>query len=202
MSRIRNALTARDRLVWYLAMVVLVLGALLAHAHYRLTTVQTDFTMHVPPDVSQGATLKPDEPLPSSVYVYTLYIWKHLNEWLKNGTQDYKAAIEDYKCYVSPEFHGWLNRHYERERSSGALARTRTVSTKTFYTDDYVKAAGNGTWYIWLDLNLQERVAGEVVKDAVIRYPLYAYVDSRSCNKLGVAIGGFFADPERLSVKK
>ena len=32
-------------MVWYLVMVVVLLGALLAHAQYRLVTVQTDITM-------------------------------------------------------------------------------------------------------------------------------------------------------------
>lgn len=198
MSRIRNALTARDRLVWYLVMVIVLLGALLAHAQYRLATVQTDITMHVPPDVSKGATLKPNQPQASSMYLYTQHIWKQINEWLTSGTTDYKAAIEKYKCYVSPDFHGWLNRHYDRERSNGALSRTRSLRPHQFYTDDYVREAGNGTWYVWLDMNIKERVAGELVKDDVVRYPLYAYLDSRSCNEFGVSIGGFFADPERL----
>lgn len=198
MSRIRNALTARDRLIWYLAMIIMLLGALLAHSHYRLVNVQTDFKMHVPPDVSGGAVLSPDQPIPSSVYMYTQYIWKQLNEWLESGTTDYQAAIEQYKCYVSPDFHGWLNRHYDRERSSGALSRTRSLEPDQFYTDDYVREAGNGTWYVWLDMKIKERVAGELVKDDVVRYPLYAYLDTRSCNEFGVSIGGFFADPERL----
>jgi len=197
-SRIRNALTARDRLVWYLVMVVVLLGALLAHAQYRLVTVQTDITMHVPPDLSRGARLKPNRPEPSSVYLYTQHIWQQINEWLSSGTTDYRAAIDQYQCYVSPEFFGWLNRHYDRERSTGALARTRSLAPYQFYTDDYVRDAGNGTWYVWLDMTITERVAGEVVKDDVIRYPLYAYLDSRSCNQFGVAIGGFFADQERL----
>lgn len=159
--------------MWYLVMVVVLLGALLAHAQYRLVTVQTDITMHVPPDLSRGARLKPNRPEPSSVYLYTQHIWQQINEWLSSGTTDYRAAIDQYQCYVSPEFFGWLNRHYVRD-------------------------AGNGTWYVWLDMTITERVAGEVVKDDVIRYPLYAYLDSRSCNQFGVAIGGFFADQERL----
>src|SRR5690625_2240737 len=102
-SRIRNALTARDRLVWYLVMVVVLLGALLAHAQYRLVTVQTDITMHVPPDLSRGARLKPNRPEPSSVYLYTQHIWQQINEWLSSGTTDYRAAIDQYQCYVSPD---------------------------------------------------------------------------------------------------
>jgi len=197
-SRIRNALTARERLAWYLLMAAVLLAGLLVHAHWRLATVQTEFKMHVPPDLSQGATLEPDRPMKPNVYLYALYLWKNINEWPGSGVDDYKANIEKFKCYVSPDFYNWLNRHYERERASGALSRTRTLSAEGFFTPDYVEALGNNTWYVWLDMNLEERVAGEVVKDVVMRYPLYAYLDSRSCNEFGVSLGGFFNDPERL----
>src|SRR5690625_7251844 len=92
----------------------------------------------------------------------------------------------------------WLAEPPLRPRTLHRRARTRSLAPYQFYTDDYVRDAGNGTWYVWLDMTITERVAGEVVKDDVIRYPLYAYLDSRSCNQFGVAIGGFFAGYVRL----
>lgn len=198
MSRIRNALTARERLAWYLLMVIVLLMIGLMHAHWRLVTVQKDFKMHIPPDVSQGALLTPDMPGNASVYMYTHYIWRSLNTWRESGAKDYLPAIEAFACYVSPDFLKWLKADQTRELSAGNLARTRDMSAVHFYQDNYVKPAGNGTWYVWLDMSLEERVSGEIIKDATIRYPLYAYIDQRDCNLLGVSVGGFFSDPERL----
>lgn len=202
MSRIRNAITARERLAWYLLMVIVILVIALGHAHWQLATMQKKFTMHIPPDVSQGALLTPDMPGKPNVYMYVHYIWRALNTWKKDGVEDYKKAIDSYACYVSPDFLEWLQADYERERtgdlSDKKLVRTRDITAINFYTDDYVQALGNGTWYVWLDMVLEERVVGEIVKNPNIRYSLYAYLDKRDCNVLGVSIGGFFAESKRL----
>jgi integrating conjugative element protein (TIGR03746 family) len=200
MSRIRNALTARERLNWYLAIGLVFLGLLLVHAHYRLANVQQDFRMHVPPDLSEGAVLRPNMPEQANVYMYTLYIWKQINEWLESGLADYDSNVDEMKCYLSPDMYKWLKDDVKKRRTNGELSRTRSISPATFYTKEHVKSLGNGTWYVWLDLSLVERVVGEEVKNVVMRYPLYAYRDSRSCNEFGVSVGGFFNDPARIGV--
>lgn len=199
MSRIRNSLTAKERLAWYLLMVIVLLVALLAHAHYRLINVQTRFELYVPPIPSdKHSIMRPGEVPHSAVYLYSYTIWQQLNEWLTNGVDDYKKQITDLECYVSPDFFRWLNEDYMTRRQQNELRRKRHVSPIGIYTDEYVRLLANNTWYVWIDMALEERVAGEVVKTTKIRYPLYAYRDYRSCNVYGISLGGFFEEPSRI----
>lgn len=198
MSRIRNAITARERLAWYLLVIVIVLALVVVHAHWRLATVQKEFTMYVPPDLSSGAVIKPDMPDGANVYMYAHYVFKQINEWLDNGTTDYRKAIDAMRCYISPDFHRFLNDDYAMRRQTGELSRRRHVAPAGFYTSEHVKDLGNGTWYVWLDVKLEERVVGETVKDIHMRYPLFVYRDHRSCNALGLSLGGYFNEPTRI----
>ncbi len=168
------------------------------YSTYRMSVVVTELKLHLPPDVSQGATLQVGQlPLPTA-YTYTRYIWQNLNTWQKNGATEYESAIEAFSCYLSPEFQEDLRQTVIEKRSKGELNRTRQLSDAHLYTSEYVKKFSDTTFGVWLDQNLKETVRGQPVKEISMRYPLHLVADQRPCNVLGFSLGGFMASPSRL----
>ena len=56
----------------------------------------TQLTAHIPPDLSNGATIKIGgnaEVPPANVYAFGFYIWQQINNWPNDGVQDYGKQL-------------------------------------------------------------------------------------------------------------
>jgi len=59
------------------------------------------------------------------------------------------------------------------------------------------KPIGNNSFEIALTTKIHERIEGLPIKDIIVRYPLRVVPDTRRCNLMGMALDGFYAQPER-----
>lgn len=182
-------------------MVVLIMAAIIFVLVYIVQESRTNLTIHVPPDLSRGAILKPGELQKSNAYAFALLVWKGLNEWMTNGKEDYEAAIKRYQCLITPDFEQWLLNNKEQKARAGELDRTRFLSELNAYSDSFVSALGNNTFSVAAIMQLQERFNGMKIKDTSMSYSLRVVPDNRKCNEMGMALDGFMVDPTRAETE-
>ncbi|NMG30174.1 PFL_4703 family integrating conjugative element protein [Aromatoleum evansii] len=168
---------------------------------------QTDFTVHIPPDLSHGATVRaghtPAVP-PPNVYAFGYLIWQQVNRWAKDGSKDYVAQIYALQNYLTPSCREQLLKDVSTKAGDAELIqRTRALLEIPGYgyTANRVTAHGNGGWTVLLDAQILETSRGMPVKDTFIRYPLHVvrYDVDRERNPWGLALNCFAGRyPERI----
>lgn len=197
MGDARNALHSRDSHIWTLRMVLLLLTGLLFLQSMVIYTRQNELTVHVPPDLSKGATLKPGALQAANSYAFAIYVWRNLNDWGINGKDDYEKLINEYQCLVTPEFEQWLRKNLAHKKQEGELDRTRVLFEKNSYKPEFVSELASNVFSVTLLMKIQERVKSVVIKDVVMNYSLRVVPDARKCNVMGMALDGFIVDPTR-----
>jgi len=162
--------------------------------------------LHIPPDLRSGATLRRGEVPPANVYAFAYYVFQQLNRWPEEGSRDYGRRIFALSAYLTPAYREILELDLERRGRQGELlGRTRAVheAPSAAYSDARVALLGNGSWVVWLDVQIVEHVKGLRVKDTVVRYPLrvvHRDID-RERNPWGLALAGFAETPRRLGAE-
>ncbi|RTL26874.1 MAG: TIGR03746 family integrating conjugative element protein [Burkholderiales bacterium] len=167
-----------------------------------------DLDIHIPPDLSAGATIhagRREVPSPN-VYTFAFYIWQQLNRWSKNGQQDYGDQIYKLQAFFTPSCREQLIDDQKIRADQGELdQRTRTVTEipGLGYRDERVVSLADGSWAVMIDTQIQETSRGVPVKDAYIRYPLHIvrYDVDRERNPWQLALDCFRGRPERLDPK-
>lgn len=167
-----------------------------------------DLDLHIPPDLSKGATIKAGsgEVPPPNVYTFGFYIWQQLNRWSKNGQQDYGEQIFKLQAYFTPSCQEQLIADHKLRSEQGELdQRTRSVMEipGLGYVEDRVTVLADGSWTVLIDAQVQETSRGVPVKDAFIRYPLHIvrYDVDRERNPWKLAVDCYASRPERLDPK-
>lgn len=201
MGDARNALHSRDSHIWTLRIVLLLLIGLLLLQTAVIYTRQNDITVHVPPDLSNGAVLKPDELQGVSAYAFAMYVWRNLNDWGVSGSDDYKRLIDEYQCLITPEFESWLRKNEDQKRRQGELDRTRVLSDINLYKPEFVTELSKNVFSVALLVKIQERVKSVVIKDVAMSYSIRVIPDKRKCNPMGMALDGFMFDPTRAEAE-
>jgi integrating conjugative element protein (TIGR03746 family) len=193
----RNALHSRDSHIWSLRIALLLLIGLLILQSMVIYKRQNEITVHVPPDLSKGATLKPGQLQAANAYAFGNYVWRNLNDWSESGKKDYKRLIEEYQCLVTPEFKRWLELNEAQKRRQGELDRTRVLSEINPYKPEFVSELGSNVFSVALVMKIQERVGSVIIKDVGMSYSLRVVPDYRKCNVMGMSLDGFMIDPTR-----
>jgi integrating conjugative element protein (TIGR03746 family) len=166
---------------------------------------QEKIEVHLPPQIpADGLTLQAGQYPPASVYSFAYYIWQSINNWPKNGTDDYKQAIQQFSPFLTPTFKAFLIRDYNNRYNQGEIQdRLRTLQgvSGSAFTPADVEAIGHDTWLVHLHLRLTEsmNINGNQVKDTAIDYVLRVVhypIDAKS-NPWGLALDGFAVNPQR-----
>lgn len=188
-------ISAQNRFIWIVVGLCIFFGIGWMHS-------PSDLTIHIPPDIQNGATMKVNEITNSAVYSFSYEIWQRVNYWPEDGSKDYNQNVRTYAAYLTPRFQSELLQEYDELKESGQVQRQRLmqgVSGSSFTSAD-VKKLGDGTWEIDLKMRLLEYKNNQLVKDIEMLYPLKAIrwdVSSES-NPYGLAIDGFVSPPVRL----
>jgi len=165
---------------------------------YTIFSKQNEFWINVPPDLSQGARMKPGEILRPSAYTFALFAWREVNTWQVNGQKDYLNKIKALQCYFSPEFNRWLRSNYKSKLADNELNRTREVSFDLEYDQSQSIPIGANTFEVTLVMGITERVSGNIVKESTISYPLKVVPTNQPCNRMGMEITGFTQQPIKI----
>lgn len=201
MSSPRNAVSARDSHIWTLRAGCIIASAFAAGLMFTIHDKQNDFNCHIPPDLSRGAKIKPGELQAANSYSFASNIWRTLNDWEHEGKDDYINNIEKYECYVTPPFYTWLKANAKQKADNGELGRTRNLSMDDAYAEGMSVAVGDNVFQVSLTTKVHERVGSSTIKDIVVRYPLRVVPDTRKCNAMGMALDGFYEQPERTETE-
>ncbi|MEO8402574.1 MAG: PFL_4703 family integrating conjugative element protein [Gammaproteobacteria bacterium] len=162
----------------------------------------SDLTIHIPPDIQNGATIKVGNIPTSLIYSFAYEIWQEMNYWPQDGELDYQKNIHTYWSYLTPQFKSDLLAEYEDLKISGQAQRIRYLQGMNGAAFDpvNVKKLGNDTWEVDLKMRMTEYKNNQPVKDVEILYPLKVtrINVSPKNNPYGLALAGFAAEPVRL----
>lgn len=198
MARYRHVLDnalAHVKSLWIVigiqTIVILVMG-------FGLARSTSDLTIHIPPDLKAGATVKANAPAPSNVYAFGIYIFQQLYRWPEDGATDFSKAIYQLSPYLTPSYREALVAELELKAKRGELlGRERGMQELPGhgFTEERVHVLQDGIWLVLLDMELLESVKGMDVKHKRIRYPLRVvrYDIDRETNPWGLALDGFEA---------
>ncbi len=201
MSRLINALSARDSHIWTLRLVIAILSLLLCGCLLAWHQSREQITVHIPPDLSQGASVRVGQLAPSTVYAFAHHIFQALNHWPDNGVVDQPRLLQEYRCYLTPRFRHSLQRAMQSKMRRGELQRARGVYPLAHYRAEFVRPQGASLWLVRMDLGLREWVRDRVVKDTRLHYQLRVvrHDVAKQCNPWGLALDGYEAPPRRIS---
>ncbi len=154
----------------------------------------SDITLHYPPDLRSGATMKIGQIDDSEVYLFAQYIMQQLNNWKTDGSKDYVNNINNLSAYFTPAYKAYLLHDYKMRKSRGELRnRVRNWSPMpgAVYKEAYVRHIGKH-WLVWLDVNIKEYVDGGLVKNVSFQQPMRVvrYDTNRELNPWGIALDG------------
>lgn len=154
----------------------------------------SDITIHYPPDLRSGGSMKVGQIADSEVYLFAQYITQQLNNWKKDGSKDYLSNINKLSAYFTPSYKAYLLQDYKARKSRGELrnrVRNWSPTPGASYKDAYVQPLGKG-WLVWLDVDIKEYVDGGMVKNVRFKQPIRVvrYDVNRELNPWGIALNG------------
>jgi integrating conjugative element protein (TIGR03746 family) len=204
MSRYRREIDnvrAHTKSLWVvIGLCFVAIGGLLG----MLWRMPAEITVHIPPDLRQGAVMRLGEIPTPNIFTFATYVFQQLNTWPKDGQDDYGQNIYRLAAYLTPAFRTWLIQDMHRRAHRGELAgRMRSVEIVPGhgFTQHRVTHPAARIWIVTLDLRLTETVRGMTVKDTTIRYPLRVVRRPTDWerNPWGLALAGFARPPKRLT---
>lgn len=194
-SRAKQALDEKDRRVRDWKMISGVLVGLMIIQGMMTLARQNDITVHIPPDLSNGATMKAGYIPKASVYLFASEVWRSINYWEQDGDIDMPRNLQQYQCYLSDRARQAQQDIQEVRKSQGqSTGRTRRMTeiTDLKNVEAAVVSVGSGTWDVDLDLRLIESVQNAQVKDEMLRYRIRVAADNSgsTCNPFNMRIVG------------
>lgn len=205
MSRYRHVLEnaySNVRTLWCvlglqaLVMLALVIG---------LARAPSAMTVHIPPDLKNGATVQANEPASANVYAFAVYIFQQLNRWPTDGSIDFGETIYALAAYLTPSYRAVLIAELEAKARRGELAGRERGAQELpghGFNEQRVSVLEEGVWEVVVDMELSESVKGMAVKRKTIRYPLRVvrYDVDREANPWGLALDGFTTGPATIEL--
>ena len=193
MSRYRNELAGQReaiRALWGAVAVALACALILG---VGWMTAPSALRIHIPPDLTAGATVRPDDPGPPHVYTFALYIWQQLYRWPSDGAAEYRAKLDALVHFLTPACRqDRLDDFAARDARRELAGRQRAVweLPGRGYAPERVYHEGAGSWVVSLDLMIEETVLGERVKTRAVAYPVRVvrYDVDREFNPWGLAL--------------
>lgn len=207
MSKLRNAVSARDQHILSLRAFIVVLLCIIGGLIRGWNNAPEDISIHIPPDLRTGSVRNIQDIPASNIYTFGLYIFQQLNRWPKDGSKDYFDQIHRLSCYITPGFKQDRLNNYDAKKSNFELnRRVRSVHEipGQGYNNKRVYVESKNSWIAYLDLQVIEYLSGKKIKDSLLRYPLRVvrYDVDPECNPWGLALDGFAEDASRLELVK
>jgi integrating conjugative element protein (TIGR03746 family) len=164
-------------------------------------TAPSHFRIYIPPDISNGATIKINEVPNPLIYSFAYELWQEMNYWPQDGSQDYGKNLTVYAAYLTPDFQQALRQELVDLKAAGQLQRQRFMQgiSGAAYDAGNVKKISRDTWEVDLHVRLMEFKNNQPVKDIDMFYPLKITRRevSHQDNPYGLALAGFMSAPVR-----
>lgn len=194
-DRDQAVIATQSRFIWMVMALCLFLGI-------GWMRSPSDMTIHIPPDITNGATFKVNDVPAAFLHSFAYEVWQNVNYWGQDGSQDYIKNIRLFAAYLTPRFQTELTQDYDDLKTSGQVQRQRSLqgANGAVFESSTVKRLSANSWQINLRMRLLEYRNNQVVKDIEILYPLKVirWDISSEKNPYGLAIDGFVSPPMRL----
>jgi len=191
----RSVIAVQTRFIWIIA------GLCLFFAIGWMRS-PSDLTIHIPPDITNGATFKVHDIPSAFLHSFSYEVWQEVNYWSQDGSQDYPKNIHTYAAYLTPKFQNELLQEYEELKVAGEVQRQRSIQglAGSVFESSTVKRLSADSWEIDLKVRLVEYRNNQIVKDIEMLYPLKVirWDISGEKNPYGLALDGFVSPPIRL----
>lgn len=179
-----------------LRLVVLGLFIALIVAITSIMSVVKDITVHVPPDLSEGVSMKIGDYPKANVLTNTNFLWVAINTWKESGSKEAIDNLNQYQNYMSEDFKKQLtnilnNRALDRKR------RLTLADGSLSGFDKRVIVLNKGSWVVVLDYIEEEWYLGERIRHSKIRYPIEVEqtTSSADVNPIQLKLIGFYKPP-------
>ena len=188
------------------AIIALMAASVLAMA-WLVGQSRSNIRVDVRPGLAAPVTAREGEMPSENVYNFALVVFQQLNRWRVDGAKDYPEQIKRVSAFLTDRYRGQLEIDSKQRHAQGELAyRTRSLAPPpelTFQTDRVTKVNDN-LWVVYLDLEMQETIRGNVIKDTIIRYPIrvVAYSVDTQFNPYGLLLDGYQDEPVRLDAEE
>lgn len=205
-SKYDNLLAGKNQTIraLYMALAIAVIFALMNGAGWMMSPKY--LRVHVPPDLSNGALVRPDSAGKADVYAFAYYIWQQLNRWENDGVTDYEDKIHIMKNYLTPRcFQDRMDDFALRKSRHELDRRVRSlweIPGRGFSTERIQVQSENSAWVVHLDLHISETMLGEPIKDRLVAFPLRVvrYNVDPEQNPFGLALDCLAAMPRAIEI--
>ena len=209
MSRYRNALAGQREAIRALWGAV-GRGARVRPDPRRRLDDGAEFSLriHIPPDLSAGATVRPDAPAPPHIYTRSR---STSGSSSTAGRTTARASTgrssTRWSNFLTPACRqDRLDDHAERNARRELAGRQRAVweIPGRGYAVERVYDEGGGSWVVSLDLMIEETVLGERVKSRAVAYPVRVvrYDVDRELNPWGLALDCLAGVPRAIELEE
>ncbi|MDC0434759.1 DUF2895 family protein [bacterium] len=166
----------------------------LVFAVYGLVTTRDNFTITIPPNLSNGAVVDPDDFDLAFVEQFATRQMRDLFHWQNDGAVDYGANIDNLAPMMSTEFHESLIIDMNERVEKGEIQERTRYSIEIPDPDiEYrVQLLEKNTWFVPVAINIVERVGGMEIKNRPMMYPMIVRrYNSGQNNPYGVILDGY-----------
>ncbi|MBD0788034.1 DUF2895 family protein [Vibrio sp. Y2-5] len=186
-----------------LRFMIALLVCLLFMSMYTTSQMPKRILVKISPQMQSGLTMKIGEYPKSAILSDIQFLWLDMNNWDKSGDDQAIPLVDRYQYFLSPEFQVQLKEKYEEMSRKGALNRTRLPSAvpgQLFQFEDRVIQVSKDSWKVFLDIKIEERMDGELVRSPTYRYFFLVerFESNLDYNPLGLRIVGYSDEPKRI----
>jgi integrating conjugative element protein (TIGR03746 family) len=166
----------------------------------------SNLRIHIPPDLTNGASLNQGEIHKSNIYTFAYYIFQQLNRWETDGKEDYDRNIHMLQHYLTPACHqNRIDDSAERQNNHELDRRQRSIAEipGRVFSPGRVARLDANAWVVSLDVELRETMLGETVKQRFVNYPIRVvrYDIDPEQNPWGLALDCFAGTPRLIETE-
>lgn len=169
--------------------------------------VQSDISLHYPPDLRSGATMKVGEIPDYEVFAFVGNVFTYLNTWNEDGQYDYLANRKRLRAFFTLRYRKQIKEDISKLMDLGELqGRTRTIQplSNDFYKQENVEIKNGSTWVVRREYRIKEHLNGTLMKDVAMKFAIRVVVHPvpHEANPWQIAIDGFEEEPTRIPYLK
>lgn len=160
-------LETKDKLIRLLTFLVVLLGALVIHAHSKVIRMPEEWVFYAPPNLDAGGAVRVGNVPGVEAFNFAFTMWANVNTWLQDGGAEYPLKLDQYRLYFSPKFIAQKKQVAARDALS--LKNRRRVMewvNKSYFA----KQIAVNEYEISFDVRVVDQLGDVVVIDEVRRY--------------------------------
>lgn len=138
----------------------------------------------------------------ASIYGFAGTTWQMLNEWERDGEQDYIDNLQKYGGYLDRGFQTTLYEQFKALKHNPHKGRQREINLSAQYynPEGSVRKISRNIWDVNIVFRVREYIDNTIIKDVLIEYPLRVEKIplTEAKNPYGLVLAGFAGEPKRI----